>query len=252
MLKHKCEWDKKYPESPERLGCILERIKEIEEHLLKLTYNPQEDTFLHRMHAADMVRVIDHYGSMYDRTIQEEAAARYDAIFFNEHTAQSALMAAACCAQLVIEVCVQENITNGIALVRPPGHHASSHQPNGYCFYNNAAIAAQEALDAELAKKILIVDFDVHHGQGTQRFFYDTNQVLYFSIHRYEHGEFWPNLRESNFDFIGQDAGTGYNINVPLNATGLEDDDYMAIVINLLMPIAYEVSCFCNVYSVFL
>lgn len=65
--------------------------------------------------------------------------------------------------------------------------------------------------------------------------------VLYFSIHRYEHGTFWPNLHESNFNHIGIGEGLGYNVNVPLNATGLRDDDYLAIVFSILLPLGYEV-----------
>lgn len=85
------------------------------------------------------------------------------------------------------------------------------------------------------------MDFDIHHGQGTQYAFYDNPNVLYFSIHRYEFGQFWPNLPESNSHYIGEGQGTGYNVNFPLNATGLGDSDYMSIVLNVLLPIAYEV-----------
>lgn len=66
--------------------------------------------------------------------------------------------------------------------------------------------------------------------------------VLYFSIHRWEHGEFWPNLRESDSDYVGEGKGKGYNINIPLNETGMDDTDYLAIVLNILLPVAYEVS----------
>ncbi len=108
-------------------------------------------------------------------------------------------------------------------------------------------------------KKILIVDWDVHHGQGTQRAFYDDPRVLYFSIHRYainffvvfavhiytvsfsyEFGSFWPELRESDFDYVGSGAGAGFNINVPLNTFGNTDSDYMAAFLEVLMPVAYE------------
>lgn len=65
---------------------------------------------------------------------------------------------------------------------------------------------------------------------------------MYFSIHRYEHGLFWPNLKESNFHYIGADSGEGYNINVPLNETGAGDSEYLAIILHILLPIAYEVS----------
>lgn len=70
------------------------------------------------------------------------------------------------------------------------------------------------------------------------------SRVVYFSIHRYEHGEFWPNLRESDFDYVGDDAGEGYNFNVPLNKTGMTNADYLAIFQQLLLPMAYEVNIF--------
>lgn len=91
------------------------------------------------------------------------------------------------------------------------------------------------------ADRILIVDYDVHHGQGTQRMFYNDPRVLYFSIHRYEYGTFWPNLRESDFDCIGEDKGIGYNFNVPLNKTGMTNADYLAIWQQILIPVASEV-----------
>lgn len=68
-------------------------------------------------------------------------------------------------------------------------------------------------------------------------------RVLYFSTHRYEFGTFWPNLKESDVHYIGEGNGKGYNINVPLNTTGLSDVDYLAIVTHILLPVAYEVSC---------
>ncbi|VDN15848.1 unnamed protein product [Dibothriocephalus latus] len=92
-----------------------------------------------------------------------------------------------------------------------------------------------------LKLRVLIVDWDVHHGQATQYAFYNDNKVLYFSIHRYDDGEFWPKLRESNYDFVGEGRGYGYNINVPLNGPGYTDNDYLTIFNCLLMPIAYEV-----------
>lgn len=130
---------------------------------------------------------------------------------------------------------------NGMAIIRPPGHHALKSEFNGYCFFNNVAIAAQHALENRGAKRILIVDWDIHHGQASQRAFYDDPRVLYFSIHRYEHGLFWPNLRESDFDCVGDGAGAGYNFNVPLNQIGMTNGDYLAIWQQILVPVATEV-----------
>lgn len=135
---------------------------------------------------------------------------------------------------------VNGDVQNGFAIVRPPGHHAGKDVYNGYCFINNVAVAAKDALQAGI-KKILIVDFDVHHGQGVQDAFYSSKNVLYFSIHRHENGTFWPNLRRGDCDYTGTRDGYGYNINVPLNVTGLGDADYLSIVLNILLPVAYEV-----------
>lgn len=90
-------------------------------------------------------------------------------------------------------------------------------------------------------ERILIVDFDVHHGQGTQQMFYNDPRVLYFSTHRYEHGTFWPNLRQSDFDYVGEGKGAGYNFNVPLNKTGMTNADFLAIWQQILIPVTAEV-----------
>uniref|UniRef100_A0A1B0DIA4 Histone deacetylase domain-containing protein n=1 Tax=Phlebotomus papatasi TaxID=29031 RepID=A0A1B0DIA4_PHLPP len=127
-----------------------------------------------------------------------------------------------------------------MAIIRPPGHHAMKAEFNGYCFFNNVAIAAEEILRRGDIKRILIVDWDIHHGQGTQRMFYDDPRVLYFSIHRYENGAFWPNLRESDFDWVGEGAGRGFNFNLPLNQTGMTNADYLAIFQQILLPVAIE------------
>ena len=76
-------------------------------------------------------------------------------------------------------------VQNGLALLRPPGHHALNHAGNGFCLLNNVAIAAKYAIKSQKAQKVLIVDLDVHHGQSTQYNFYDDPNVLYFSVHRF-------------------------------------------------------------------
>ena len=85
---------------------------------------------------------------------------------------------------------------NGLGLVRPPGHHAMAATPCGFCGFNNVVIAAHSALEAGL-DRVLVVDFDLHHGQGTQQAFYSDPRVLYMSVHRYERGAYWPHLRSS-------------------------------------------------------
>lgn len=131
---------------------------------------------------------------------------------------------------------------------------------NGSCLFNNVAIAAQHAIDKHKVRfniefididfhklfryqieRVLIVDYDVHHGQGTQRHFYDDPRVLYFSAHRFEYGQCFPNLPESDYDAIGGGKGAGFNFNVPLNKVGMTNADYLAIWQQLLIPVAAEV-----------
>ncbi|XP_050531171.1 histone deacetylase 6 isoform X2 [Daktulosphaira vitifoliae] len=154
-------------------------------------------------------------------------------------TYNQSLLATGSSIELLKSIC-ENKIQNGMAFIRPPGHHAMKSEFCGYCFFNNVAIAAEYVLRHYSVSKILIVDWDVHHGQATQQMFYDDPRVLYFSIHRYENGQFWPNLRESDCDFTGQGDGQGFNINVPLNNTKMKDSDYLAILHHILLPVVSE------------
>lgn len=106
------------------------------------------------------------------------------------------------------------DIANGFALVRPPGHHADTQTPSGFCLYNNIAVAATVALTeySTQCQRVAIVDFDVHHGDGTQKCFYQDNNVLFISIHRYHTG-FFPGTGAASE--TGQGNGTGYSVNIP-------------------------------------
>lgn len=123
-------------------------------------------------------------------------------------------------------------IDNGFCLVRPPGHHAESHRAMGFCLFNNVATGAAWAIHHLGLQRILVVDWDVHHGNGTQNSFYQSDRVLYCSLHQFPLYPGTGDLRDS-----GTGKGRGYTINVPL-CSGHGDDDYARVFNQLIIPVA--------------
>jgi len=120
------------------------------------------------------------------------------------------------------------------AFVRPPGHHAEADRAMGFCLFNNIAIAAAYAKHKHGLKRVLIVDWDLHHGNGTQHAFYDDPSVLFFSSHQYP---YYPG--SGNFDQAGSSDGEGFTVNAPF-PTGFGDAEYVHVYDRILKPIALE------------
>uniref|UniRef100_A0A7N6F5T6 Histone deacetylase domain-containing protein n=1 Tax=Anabas testudineus TaxID=64144 RepID=A0A7N6F5T6_ANATE len=176
-------------------------------------------------------------------TLEElkEFTLQYGDVYFHPNIYHCAKLALGATLQLVDNV-MTGKVRNGLALVRPPGHHSMRSAASGFCIFNNVAIAAQYVKQKYGVKRVLIVDWDIHHGQGVQYSFEDDPSVLYFSWHRYEHQKFWPNLRESDFDVVGKEKGAGSTINVPWNKVKMQNSDYLSIFFHVLLPVAYEFS----------
>ncbi|XP_042155419.1 histone deacetylase 7 isoform X1 [Oncorhynchus tshawytscha] len=165
-----------------------------------------------------------------------------DTIWNESHTSTASRMAAGSVTELAFRVAKGE-LKNGFAVVRPPGHHADPSNPMGFCYFNSVAIAAKQLQQKLSANKILIVDWDVHHGNGTQEVFYNDPSVLYISLHRYDDGNFFPG--SGGPAEVGSGAGEGFNVNVAWTG-GLDppmsDAEYITAFRTVVMPIAQEFS----------
>ncbi|RZN41066.1 MAG: histone deacetylase [Methanophagales archaeon ANME-1-THS] len=150
-------------------------------------------------------------------------------------TCETALLAAGGLIKAVDDVMhASDSLKHVFALIRPPGHHATSMRGMGFCIYNNIAIAAEHLKRRYGLHRILIVDWDVHHGNGTQQVFFEDPSVLYFSTHQHPHypGTGW-------IDEVGRREGQGFTVNVPLPA-GTGDAGYLYALNTILVPIARE------------
>jgi acetoin utilization deacetylase AcuC-like enzyme len=146
---------------------------------------------------------------------------------------EAALLAAGGLCQ-AISMVISGDMENAFALVRPPGHHAERSRAMGFCLFNNVAIGARYAQESHHLKRVLVADWDLHHGNGTQHSFETDPSILYFSTHQYPYYPGSGALRE-----VGRDEGEGFTVNVPLSV-GHGDGDYLGIIERVLKPIALE------------
>jgi acetoin utilization deacetylase AcuC-like enzyme len=150
--------------------------------------------------------------------------------FTSPGTVSAAYLAAGAVVTAVGHVLDSDAGTRALALVRPPGHHAEQNRAMGFCFFNNVAIAAASARARGLSR-VAIVDYDVHHGNGTQWSFYNDPSVLFISSHQFP---YYPGTGAASD--IGTGAGSGYTINLPLSA-GATDADYELVYTKIALPI---------------
>lgn len=134
----------------------------------------------------------------------------------------------------VVDAVMAGHIANGFAFVRPPGHHAEAGQARGFCLFNSIAVAARHLRLRYGLERVMIVDWDVHHGNGTQHVFDDDPSVLYLSLHQYPHFPGTGTVGEN-----GRGAGTGFTVNLPMPA-GCGDDEQLELFLRVVEPICRQ------------
>jgi acetoin utilization deacetylase AcuC-like enzyme len=197
-----------HPEQPERVAVILNRLEwsGLARDLIEVPSQLATDEQLQRVHSASYIELVT-----------REAAEGFQQLTtgdtqINAMTPEVARLAAGCAVAAVDAVFGRE-VHNAFCAIRPPGHHASQSRGMGFCVFNSVAIAARHAQQAYGAEHVAIVDWDVHHGNGTQDIFYEDGSVLFFSTHQ---SPWYPGTGAANESGAG--AGAGKNINCPLAA----------------------------------
>jgi acetoin utilization deacetylase AcuC-like enzyme len=213
-----------HPERKERLSAILDKIHSEGLNIEFITPQPatiDQVAAIHSRRYIDQVRVKCEQGGGY---LDMDTVLSHDSY-------NAAMMAAG--GTIAAVNAVQCGFDSAFALVRPPGHHAMPNRGMGFCIFNNVAIAAKNA-QATGFKKVLIVDWDVHHGNGTNAIFYSDKSVLYFSTHQFPHYPGTGRMTE-----VGTEGAEGTKVNVPL-PSGTGDEGYLTVYREILKPIALE------------
>ncbi|XP_032498198.1 histone deacetylase 9 isoform X2 [Phocoena sinus] len=261
MLKHQCICGNSttHPEHAGRIQSIWSRLQETGllnkcERIQGRKASLEEIQLVHSEHHSLLYGTNPLDGQKLDpRTLLGDSSQKFfsslpcgglgvdsDTIWNELHSSGAARMAVGCVIELASKVASGE-LKNGFAVVRPPGHHAEESTAMGFCFFNSVAITAKYLRDQLNISKILIVDLDVHHGNGTQQAFYADPSILYISLHRYDEGNFFPGSGAPNE--VGTGLGEGYNINIAWTG-GLDppmgDTEYLEAFRTIVKPVAKE------------
>ncbi|WP_051305879.1 histone deacetylase family protein [Desulfogranum mediterraneum] len=215
-----------HPESPQRLEAIYRELErpELTAKLLFPDFSAASLEDIRRNHSARMIQEV--------AATAGKAAAYLDADTRTSARSYEAALLAAGALIDGINRLLAGRIDNGFALVRPPGHHAEQDRSMGFCLFNSLAVAARWAIKVRGLKRICVLDWDLHHGNGTQKSFYGSDKVLFCSFHQYPHYPGSGALGE-----CGEGRGLGYTINVPL-AGGQGDAAYAGLINDIFLPVA--------------
>ena len=223
-------------------------LKEINKKLIRIQCEEAKEADILRVHTKEYLEKIKSISeNAKDKNITNHNLSEkvsYD----NYATYESASLATGG----LISICkniLSKKIENGYAIIRPPGHHADMSTAKGFCIFNSVAVAVKYILNKNPKMKIAILDWDVHHGDGTQTIFYKDDNPLFISIHRHDNGKFYP-FKTGFVKEKGEEntKGLGFNINIPLDtkcviskgASCIGDAEYINIFENIIMPCLTE------------
>ena len=211
-----------HPENASRLEAVVSHLKESGtwEKLAHISPSPATLEELLRVHSEGHVR--------YVREMAESGGGRIDADTVISSRSFEAALYAAGGVKSALDTVMRGEGSSAFALVRPPGHHATRTQTMGFCLFNNVAVAAAHALDMYKLQRVLILDFDVHHGNGTQDIFQSEPRVCYISVHQ---SPLYPGSGSV------EERGTGNTFNIPL-PPGCGDKEYERIYDEVVSPLA--------------
>jgi acetoin utilization deacetylase AcuC-like enzyme len=216
-----------HPESPNRLRAIMQRLEEsgTAARLVRIEPRPAEDEWITQVHTPGYVAALNRAAPATGRISLDPDTSMSPGSLTAAYLAAGGALAA-------VDAIMEGQVNHVFCAVRPPGHHAEASRAMGFCLLNNVAIAARYIQKKYGLARVLIVDWDVHHGNGTQHSFEDDPSVLFFSTHQYPH---YPGTGRGSER--GKGAGEGFTINVPMEA-GEGDDDYRAVFQKVLVAAA--------------
>src|SRR5215469_10033147 len=225
FLKHFA--GRSHPERPERAAVMIEMAERLSRDGI-LAMSPREATTaeIELCHDAAYVAEVGRSASMPRYDFDPDTHASPDSY-------KTALLAAGG-VLTAVEAVMDGAADNAFAIVRPPGHHALAARAMGFCLFNNVAIAARYLTGRRGLKRVAVIDWDVHHGNGIQDIFYDSSEVLYFSTHQFP---FYPGT--GALDETGMGSGAGYTVNAPMPAT-FGDAEYLRVFDEILTPVSRQ------------
>jgi acetoin utilization deacetylase AcuC-like enzyme len=197
-----------HPERPERASLIAQEIKKVDatkNHYIWLSPQVAQNTDILRCHT------LEHYDLVQTACKTNLGSLDGDTIISRDSFSVSLLAAGG--VLTAIDAIMSNQSSNAFVIVRPPGHHATAERAMGFCLFNNVAVGARYAQEKHNLEQVLILDWDVHHGNGTQDIFYDDSSVFYLSLHQHPHYPGTGRISET-----GTNQGQGYTLNVPLPA----------------------------------